>query len=114
MIRLSEEAKSIYAKYVGADGKVIIQDFFPDELKEAFQHFNDNNINILEMNIDPSTIGNHNPESESEQEIDLDDVVDDIDIDGGVDIVDDIDEDDSDVDMSDLDSIFLVVYFEVV
>ena len=109
MISLSEEAKRVYAKYVGPDGKVAIQDFFPEELKEAFQYFNDNNINILEMKIDPSAISARALEEESlDSEINLDDVSDDIDDDNEFahTFEDDIVEDDFDVDMSDLDSIF--------
>jgi len=52
MIALSPEAKQAYAKYVGPDGKLIIDDTVPENLKETFQFFNDNNINILELNIE--------------------------------------------------------------
>jgi len=108
MVRLSEEAKALYAKYVGPDGKLTIPDYLPEEVKESFQFFNDHNINILEMNLDVNSINMGS--EESGEEVDLGDVVeddfDDTDDSGDMDIVDDIDEDDSDVDMSDLDSIF--------
>ncbi len=53
MVSLSPKAKAKYAKYVGPDGKLIIDESLPENIKEAFQFFNDRNINILEMNIDP-------------------------------------------------------------
>ncbi len=55
MIKLSEEAKKAYAKYVDANGRLIIDDSLPEELKETFEFFNEKGINILEMNIDDST-----------------------------------------------------------
>lgn len=55
MIKLSEEAKKAYAKYVGPDGRLIIDDSIPADLKETFQFFNEKGINILEMNIDDSS-----------------------------------------------------------
>ena len=52
MIKLSEEAKKAYAKYVGPDGRLIIDPSLPDKVKEAFEFFNKEGINILELNID--------------------------------------------------------------
>ena len=52
MIKLSDDAKKAYAKYVGPDGKLIIDDSLSDDMKETFQFFNDRGIIILEMNID--------------------------------------------------------------
>lgn len=52
MIKLSDAAKQEYAKYVGADGKLRIDDTVPENLREIFQYFNDRGINILKMEID--------------------------------------------------------------
>lgn len=52
MISLSPRAKEAYAKYVGPDGKLRIDETVPENLRETFQFFNDNNINVLELNIE--------------------------------------------------------------
>ncbi len=52
MISLSPKAKEVYSKYVGPDGKLIIDESVPENLREAFQYFNDNDINILELNVE--------------------------------------------------------------
>lgn len=51
MIKLSDQAKREYAKFVGSDGKLRVDDTVPEELREVFQYFNDKGINILEMQI---------------------------------------------------------------
>ena len=57
MIALNEETKAACAKYVGADGFLVIDESVPEELKEIFHYFNNEGIKILEMNIDDS-LGN--------------------------------------------------------
>lgn len=111
MIKLSEEAKQKYAKYVGPDGKLIINDSLPDELKETFQYFNDNNINILELNID-DTIFSEDDE-EKEELLGADDNDDDEVIDENIEddfdqstTYNDIIEDDSSVDIDGLNNLF--------
>ncbi len=53
MIKLSEEAKKAYAKYVDpVTGLLNIDPSLPENVKEAFEFFNSEGINILELNID--------------------------------------------------------------
>jgi len=52
MIKLSDEAKREYAKFVGSDGRLRIDDTVPEQMREVFQYFNDKGINILEMQVD--------------------------------------------------------------
>lgn len=47
MIKIDEETKQALAKYVGPDGRLIIDDNLPDDIKEAFEFFNQEGINIL-------------------------------------------------------------------
>lgn len=75
MIELSTEAKQAYAKYVGPDGRLIIDESLPDNIKNAFKYFNDNDINILELNMERPSID----ESDDESQIDYDDDSDDLD-----------------------------------
>ena len=76
MIKLSDEAKNFYAKYVGPDGKLVIDDSLPNDLKETFQYFNDKGINILEMNVDDSSV-NSDDDIEVLEGSDSDDDIDD-------------------------------------
>ena len=59
MIKFDEDIKTICAKYVGADGKLIIDDSLPENIKQSFEFFNSRNINIMELNIDDSDINNN-------------------------------------------------------
>jgi len=77
MIALSPEAKQAYAKYVGPDGKLIIDDTVPENLKETFQFFNDNNINILELNIERIYNDTFDEDQEIDEE-DIDEIIEDI------------------------------------
>lgn len=110
MLKLSEEAKKKYAKYVGPDGKLIIDDSLPEEVKESFQYFNDNNINILELNVDDNITSEYD-EEEEELLDESDDYADEI-IDensenfDNVTTNDTIVEDDSDVDIDGLNNLF--------
>ena len=47
MIKIDEETKQALAKYVGPDGRLIIDENLPDDIKEAFEFFNQEGINIL-------------------------------------------------------------------
>lgn len=97
---LSEAAKAKYSKYVGPDGKLIIDDSLSDNLKEAFQFFNDKGINIMEMNIDDAI-----PYIDEGSEISSDNTYDDED---DFDI-DELEEDniiENDTEVSDLDDVF--------
>ncbi len=51
MRELSENAKKEYLKYIGSDGKFIINDKVPVELIETFKFFNDNNISVLDFKL---------------------------------------------------------------
>jgi len=49
MIKIDEETKQALAKYVGPDGRLIIDENLPDDIKEAFEFFNQEGINILDF-----------------------------------------------------------------
>ena len=49
MIKIDEETKQALAKYVGPDGRLIIDENLPDDIKEAFEFFNLLGINILDF-----------------------------------------------------------------
>ena len=49
MIKIDEETKQALAKYVGPDGRLIIDENLPDDIKEAFAFFNQEGINILDF-----------------------------------------------------------------
>jgi len=115
MIKLSEEAKQAYAKFVGPDGKLIIDPALPDKVKEAFEFFNEEGINILELNIDdeldtefeddePFDLDDpDNRNNESENELEDDEFVfEEVEDDGIDDTVDEDDIDDEDEDDEDL------------
>ena len=51
MLKLSDEAKAKYAKYLDANGKLIIDDTLPEDVKKAFNYFNSRNINIIHLNL---------------------------------------------------------------
>ena len=70
MIKLSEEAKKVYAKYVGPDGRLIIDPSLPDKVKEAFEFFNNEGINILELNIDDEI----NTELDNDESVDTEEI----------------------------------------
>lgn len=63
MIKLSDAAKEKYAKYVGPDGRLIIDETVPEKLRETFQYFNDNNINILQLNVDDTIDETEEPDA---------------------------------------------------
>ena len=81
MIKIDERAKELLSKYVGPDGKLIIDESLPDDIKESFQYFNDENVNILEfgqgeeLDLDPS-LDNFEPDDEviTDDEMDMSDV----------------------------------------
>ncbi len=52
MFELNEKAKAEIAKYIDSSGKLIIDDSLPDEVKKIFQYFNDNNLDIMNINVD--------------------------------------------------------------
>ena len=49
MIKIDGETKQALAKYVGPDGRLIIDENLPDDIKEAFEFFNQEGINILDF-----------------------------------------------------------------
>ena len=52
MIKLDDKTKQLCKKYLGADGKFIINDSTPSDLIDLFQYFNDNDINVLTLELD--------------------------------------------------------------
>ena len=106
MIKLSDDAKKAYAKYVGPDGKLIIDDSLSDDMKETFQFFNDRGINILEMNIDDESAESSDSIEllEEEDNVDESSYDDDSDFSSGDDST--IVEDYSEVDLEGLNNLF--------
>ncbi len=56
MLKLSEEAKAKYAKYIDANGRLIVDESLPDDVKQAFNYFNSKGINIMELSVDDDII----------------------------------------------------------
>ena len=52
MIKIDDETRQAIAKYVGPDGRLIIDESLPEDIKEAFQFFNDEGVNILDFGTD--------------------------------------------------------------
>ena len=77
--------------FMDVDGKIIISDNMPDDLKEAITFLNDNNINLF-TKIEDYEIDDLNKDDLDEDELDEDDLDED-DLDE-----DDLDEDDLDED----------------
>lgn len=107
MLKLSDEAKAKYAKYVGTDGKLIIDDSLPEDLKETFRFFNEKNINVLEMNInddievlddEPDISNDIDDDSDIEDYSDIEEQTSNIDV--------NLKEDDSMVDLDNLNDLF--------
>ncbi len=48
MIAMSDKSREILSKYVGPDGKFIIDDSLPDDIKESFKFFNEEGVNIMD------------------------------------------------------------------
>lgn len=74
MIKIDEETKALLAKYVGPDGKLIIDESLPDDIKESFQFFNDEGVNILDFATN-NTLHLHateEPDPDSVEEIEWD------------------------------------------
>lgn len=74
MIKLDDKTKQLCKKYLGADGKFIINDSTPSDLVDLFQYFNDNDINVLTLELDDVIVDN----SEDDQ---IDDNIEDYDFD---------------------------------
>ncbi len=64
MIRLTDEAKAKYAKYVDENGRLIIDDSLPENVKKTFQYFNARGINILTLNVDDDDTDEFDEEEE--------------------------------------------------
>ena len=47
MVTLDEETKAKLGQLIDSDGKVIISDDMPEDLKGCLKYINDNNINIF-------------------------------------------------------------------
>lgn len=71
MIKLSEEAKAKYAKYVDQNGRLIVDESLPEDVKKAFNYFNSKGINVMELSVDDDIIDLPEEEEEydDEQEI---------------------------------------------
>ena len=70
MIKLSEEAKAKYAKYVDQNGRLIVDESLPEDVKKAFNYFNSKGINVMELSVDDDIIDlPEEEEYDDEQEI---------------------------------------------
>lgn len=72
---VNERIKETLKKYADADGKLKITDDMPDDLKEAINYFNENNIDIFNTDFDNMAVDKLDDSEESE---DLDSVPDEI------------------------------------
>ena len=52
MVTIDDEMKAKISNMMDSDGKLIITDDMPDDLKSAIQYLNDNNVNILDNSTD--------------------------------------------------------------
>ena len=75
MVTLDEETKAKLGQLIDSDGKVIISDDMPEDLKGCLKYINDNNINLFSTNPDayvedyepdPFAPGFQDPEADSE------------------------------------------------
>ncbi len=74
MIKLSEEAKAKYAKYIDANGRLIVDENLPEDVKKAFNYFNSKGINVMELSVDDDIIDLPEEEELDDQEsLDLED-----------------------------------------
>ncbi len=48
MIAINDEMKKQMSQYLDSDGKIMITDDMPDDLKSAINYINANNINVLD------------------------------------------------------------------
>lgn len=87
MIRLSDSAKKVYANFIDADGKFIIDESLPDDLKKTFSYFNDHGINVLTDSLEDHypDISDEKDDDEEMEDNDFDEDLfdDDIEIDNG-------------------------------
>ncbi len=51
MIKLDENTKKLCKRFLGQDGKFIINETTPSDLVDLFQYFNDNNIDVLTLEL---------------------------------------------------------------
>ncbi len=63
MIKLDDNTKKLCKKFLGADGKFIINDSTPADLIDLFQYFNDNDIDVLTLELNDVAL------SEDEEEL---------------------------------------------
>ena len=52
MIKLDDTTKQRLSRFIGSDGKIIVSDDMPDDLKAAINYMNSNNISLL-SEVDP-------------------------------------------------------------
>lgn len=68
MIKLDDNTKQLCKKFLGSDGKFIINETTPSDLVDLFQYFNDNNIDVLTLELDDVVVS----EDEEDSTIDED------------------------------------------
>ena len=69
MIKIDDRAKELLSKYIGPDGKLMIDESLPDDIKESFQYFNDNDVKILEFGQDELDLERPLEEIEEDDEV---------------------------------------------
>ena len=78
-MNIDEETRKKVSSLVGPDGKMVIPDDFPDDLKEVITYLNRNNINILDTtNLDDGIVDEENDADINSDDDDYDDMDDDM------------------------------------
>jgi hypothetical protein len=75
MLQISQEAIDKYSKYLGPDGKFIIDESVPEELRETLKFFNESNIDIHNLSIEEldKKLADYNDGFDEEPDVETDD-----------------------------------------
>lgn len=72
MIKLDDNTKQLCKKFLGSDGKFIINETTPSDLVDLFQYFNDNNIDVLTLELDDVVVSEDEEDSTIDEELTFD------------------------------------------
>jgi len=99
--------KQRLSQFVDQDGKIIISDDMPDDLKSAIKYMNDNNVNLFE-NIDVNFVEDEDSSDEEENydTVSLNSLEDEDSYGEEIDEVDDLSDETDDSSLQDLDNLF--------
>ena len=67
MAKMNEQLRETLQHLVNSDGKLIITEEMPDDIKDALNYFNENNIDIFntDFDVDSNVINNGEPIAEA-------------------------------------------------